>query len=422
MPAHPVQTFRPYAIQHLQLLDAVRYTVPNENTYLVLWWQKIPLGHLWLEKSTFNQNPEQFRNEVAKAVRPALDYYFLSTRGAADWQTPFVQGNTDPVQRLLQANTLLQTFSNPHAATGRISVVICTRNRTQALEHCINALLQSTDTDFELVIVDNAPDNDSTQQLVQNYPGVVYVRENRKGLDIARNTGARTASCPVVAYTDDDVTVEKDWIKNMKACFTDPQTACVTGLVVPLELKTESQYRFERYWGFNKGYVPLVFDKAYFEKHKESGVPVWDVGAGANMAFRKSLFDAIGYFDERLDVGAAGCSGDSEMWYRALAEGYQCNYFPHLFVYHQHRSSEKELDNQIFYYMRGQVASLLVQYERYRHKGNLKRLYRDLPKWYKDRIKHKLLGRYSPHYKTLFTEIRGCISGWRFYRANRLKP
>jgi hypothetical protein len=66
-----------------------------------------------------------------------------------------------------------------------------------------------SDTDFELVIVDNAPDNNSTQQLVQKYPDVVYVRENRKGLDIARNTGARTASCPVVAYTDDDVTVER---------------------------------------------------------------------------------------------------------------------------------------------------------------------------------------------------------------------
>jgi hypothetical protein len=61
MPAHPVQTFRPYTIQHLQLLDAVHFTVPDENTYLVLWWQKMPLGHLWLEAGAFNQNPELFR-------------------------------------------------------------------------------------------------------------------------------------------------------------------------------------------------------------------------------------------------------------------------------------------------------------------------------------------------------------------------
>jgi GT2 family glycosyltransferase len=184
-------------------------------------------------------------------------------------------------------------------------------------------------------------------------------------------------------------------------------------------LQTESQYIFERYWGFNKGYVPLVFEASYFKKHLESGVPVWDIGAGANMAFRKSLFQKIGYFDERLDVGAAGCSGDSEYWYRALAEGFQCNYFPHLVVYHQHRSSKADLDKQIFYYMRGQVASLLIQYERYGHKGNLKRLYRELPKWYKDRLRNKLRGRYSPHADTLFIEIKGCISGWRFYRANK---
>jgi GT2 family glycosyltransferase len=325
------------------------------------------------------------------------------------------------LEHLLHANALLHSFSNTHGAAEKISVVICTRNRTPALEHCITALQKSSDTNFELVVVDNAPDNDSTEKLVQRFPFARYVREPRKGLDIARNTGAKTASCAIIAYTDDDVTVDADWISRVKACFSDPKTMCVTGLVIPLELQTQSQVAFERYWGFNKGYVPLVFDASYFKKHLETGVPVWDIGAGANMAFRKGLFEQIGYFDERLDVGAAGCSGDSEYWYRALAEGFQCNYFPHLFVYHQHRSSKADLDKQIFYYMRGQVASLLIQYERYGHKGNLKRLYRELPKWYKDRLRNKLRGRYSPLAESLFTEIKGCVSGWRFYRANK-KP
>jgi GT2 family glycosyltransferase len=240
-------------------------------------------------------------------------------------------------------------------------------------------------------------------------------------LDLARNTGAKSASCEIVAYTDDDVNVDVDWIKNVKACFNDPKTACVTGLVIPLELQTESQYRFEKYWGFNKGYVPLTFDAAYFEKQKDSGVPVWDIGAGANMAFRKSLFEQIGFFDERLDVGAAGCSGDSEIWYRALAEGFQCNYFPHLFVYHQHRTSQEELDKQIFYYMRGQVASLLIQYEKYQHKGNLNWLYHHLPQWYKSRLLDKLRGRQRPDAASLFTEIRGSVSGWRFYQKHKVQ-
>jgi GT2 family glycosyltransferase len=186
-----------------------------------------------------------------------------------------------------------------------------------------------------------------------------------------------------------------------------------------LELNTPWQYHFEKYLSFGRGYVPLLFDQSYFAKHKETGVPAWEIGAGANMAFRKSVFQETGLFDERLDVGAAGCSGDSELWYRILAEGYSCRYFPHLFVYHQHRSTKEELQKQLFYYMRGHVAALLVQHERYGHKGNLHRLYKKLPRWYKNRLRNKLRGRYSPDGGTLFTEIRGFISGWRFYQKHK---
>ncbi|HUQ97347.1 MAG TPA: glycosyltransferase [Chitinophagaceae bacterium] len=410
--------FSPYSIAHVQVLEAVHFSPPAGNAFLVFWWQKIPLGHLWIQE----ENPltqAAFRTAVVAAITPAAMYYF-SKAHSNQWQEAFELGNAKLLQEQLQESAAIQTFSKPHS-TERLSVVICTRNRTAALKQCIDALQKSIDTAFELVIVDNAPDNDSTEKLVQQYSGVRYVQEPRKGLDIARNTGVAQASGDLIAFTDDDVLVEEAWTENVKKAFANEQTACVTGLVLPAELKTKWQYHFEKYLGFNRGYVPLVFDKMFFSKHKESGVPVWEIGAGANMAFRKSIFQQVGVFDERLDVGAAGCSGDSELWYRALAEGYTCRYFPQLYVQHQHRETEKELRNQVFHYMRGHVASLLVQYERYGHKGNLKRLYRKLPKWYWTRFRNKVRGRNSPAFETLFTEIRGCISGWRFYQKHKPK-
>jgi GT2 family glycosyltransferase len=411
--------FAPFAIHHLQLPEAALFTPPRQNAYLVFWWQNVPLGNLWIEGKTLGLSPAEFRTEVANAVAPALHYYLPQSGSDSDWQASFSNGHAEPLLQLLQTAPLLQTFSNPHAISQRISVVICTRNRTPALKNCIEALLASSDTDFELVIVDNAPDDNSTEELVKSFPQVRYVRENRKGLDIARNAGARAASCSIVAYTDDDVLIEKNWIKNIKGCFTDPKTMCVTGQVIPAALQTEWQYIFERYWGFNKGYVPRVFDDAYFAMHLPTCVPVWEIGAGANMAFRKEVFERVGYFDERLDVGASGCSGDSEFWYRILAEGWHCRYFPHVYVYHQHRESKEALYSQIFYYMRGHVSALLVQYERYGHKGNLKRAYRLLPGWYYNRFKRRLLQGRTPHSDTILTEIRGCISGWRFYQAHK---
>ncbi|WP_227590899.1 glycosyltransferase family 2 protein, partial [Klebsiella aerogenes] len=58
------------------------------------------------------------------------------------------------------------------------------------LARCLYQLQQSSDTDFEIIVVDNAPDTDDTKQLVAKFPHIIYTRENRKGLDIARNTGA----------------------------------------------------------------------------------------------------------------------------------------------------------------------------------------------------------------------------------------
>jgi len=120
--------------------------------------------------------------------------------------------------------------------------VICTRNRPTALRNCINALLASSDTDFELVVVDNNPSDNSTELVVKEFKDVKYFLEPRKGLDIARNTGAYHATKNIVAYTDDDVVVHKDWIKELKTSFSNPLTMAVTGLVLPLSLDTKTQY------------------------------------------------------------------------------------------------------------------------------------------------------------------------------------
>jgi len=409
-----MELFHPYNIQHLQITEVKNFTPQDENYYVVLWWKKTPLGHLYIE--TTKTDNLSFKQLALSAVHSSLTYYFQANNNfnITDFKDKFL--NDDP----LAEDILSQVVTAPEARqTGTISIVICTRNRPQAIERCIKSLLSSSDTDFELIIVDNNPDNDLTELAVKKFPGVKYIRENRKGLDIARNTGAQNASHEIIAYTDDDVIVDLDWVKNIKTCFNHPFTMAVTGLVIPNSLQTKAQYKFEKEWGFNKGYQPKVFNWQYFQQHKANGVPAWDVGAGANMAFRRQAFEIAGYFDERLDVGASGCSGDSEMWYKILAEGWNCNYYPHLFVFHEHRDTMDSLKSQLFYYMRGNVSSLLVQYEKYRHRGNLKRAYLSLPTYYLQRIFRSIRHLQNHNLDTLGTEIKGCISGWWFYQKNK---
>jgi GT2 family glycosyltransferase len=213
--------------------------------------------------------------------------------------------------------------------------------------------------------------------------------------------------------------VHPDWISRLQQSFQDPKVMAVTGLVLAAELETEAQFIFEKYWGFNRGYRVLTFEPEYFEKLKPWGFPAWRIGAGANMAFRRQVFKLVGDFDERLDVGAAGCSGDSEFWYRVLAEGAVCRYEPTAVVYHYHRRDMDSLKRQIYFYMRGHVAALLIQFEKYRHWGNLRRLFFALPKHYTKLFLRGLRKGFKYRYSTVFAEVSGCLSGLIFYLQNR---
>jgi glycosyltransferase involved in cell wall biosynthesis len=305
---------------------------------------------------------------------------------------------------------------NGRAPDGRrVSVVICTRDRPDELARCLASLAEQTRVPDQIVVVDNASDDNGRTREVALAAGVNYVREDRPGLDIARNCGVHAASGDIVAYTDDDVRLHPHWLERLVAAFDDATVMSVTGLVLPGELTTAAQRHFERFWGFGRGFVPILFDDSFFGVDRKQGCPAWEIGAGASMAFRREIFDRAGMFDERLDVGAAGCSGDSEYWHRILSHGFQCRYEPSAVAFHFHRRDFAGLSRQIFAYMRGHSAALLVQYERTGHFGNLRRAFVSTPLWYARRLARGLLRGRSDGDLLLGCEIRGFISGLLFY-------
>jgi GT2 family glycosyltransferase len=295
-----------------------------------------------------------------------------------------------------------------------VSVVICTRDRPRQLARCLASFAGQSRRPDEIVVVDNASVDEETRQVCQE-SGVRYVREDRPGLDIARNAGARAARGEIVAYTDDDVILHADWLKRLVQAFDEPDILAVTGLVLPAELATDAQWQFETHWGFGRGFQRKDFGAEFFATDGRNACPVWEIGAGASMAFRRSVFETIGYFDERLDVGAAGCSGDSEFWHRVLTAGGRCRYEPASVAYHFHRRDMDGLRRQIRAYMRGHAAALLVQYERSRNLGNLRRLYVSLPLYYARRILRRMLVGRRDEDRFIREEVAGVMSGVLYY-------
>ncbi len=298
------------------------------------------------------------------------------------------------------------------------SVVICTRDRPGELQRCLSSLPGQTYPPREVIVVDNASRDQRTREVAQA-AGAIYLREDRPGLDMARNKGARRATSDIVAYMDDDVMLHRRWLECLVGAFDHPKVMAATGLVLPGELATEAQRHFETFWGFGRGYHRQDFDATSFAAHRNGVFPAWNLGAGASMAFRRELFDRIGFFDERLDIGQAGCSGDSEFWYRLLAKGYCCRYEPSSVAFHFHRRTVEGLSSQIFYYMRGHAAALLVQHERTGIAANLTEAFYRKPRWYGGRLWARLRGAKSPKDRFLKEEILGYLAGLLFYYRNR---
>ncbi|KAM3115682.1 glycosyltransferase [Phormidesmis sp. 146-33] len=242
-----------------------------------------------------------------------------------------------------------------------VTVAICTRDRTSDLNLCLTSLCQLDYPNLDLLVIDNAPSSDATEKLVQTYPRVRYVCEPRPGRDWASNRAILEATGDILAYTDDDTVVDRNWVKSLAQVFVEnPEVMAVTGLVVPYELETDAQVLFEMNGGFGRGFRRRWWRVGRGQPMHWTQMGTGNLGTGANMAYRRSVFDEIGYFDPALDVGTVtNGAGDLEMFFRILKEGHTLVYEPSAIVRHRHRRDYAQLRTQLAH--NGSVYAFFVR-------------------------------------------------------------
>ncbi len=304
----------------------------------------------------------------------------------------------------------------PPAPKAPATVAVCTRDRTEDLRRCVAALLAMPEDGQEILVVDNAPRTEATRDLLAGMPRIRYIREDRPGLDVARNRALQEARTEIVAFTDDDAAPDALWLRTLLRNFDDPLVGAVTGPTLPIELETEAQMDFQRFGGFLRGYKRMVLDGATHDP-----LLGWHAGAGVNMAVRRSALSSIGPFDEALDAGTpTQAGGDADMYRRLIAGGWRIVYDPEALNWHRHRRSAEELVRQMWGY---EVAGSAVLWKTFAWEGNWGGLVQYLS-WFAREL--ALLG-YSirrrpgtPAPAVVLKRIRGGMEGARAYaRAKR---
>src|SRR5262249_21670265 len=144
----------------------------------------------------------------------------------------------------------------------------------------------------------------------------------------------------ILAFTDDDVVVDRYWLIELVRGFNlADNVGCVTGLVLPLELETAAQRWLEEFGGFDKGFIPRVYNLK--ENHPKTPLYPYTsgrFGTGANMAFTSACLDSIGGFDPALGPGNLADSGeDLAAFFQVVMRGHTLVYTPSALLYHLHR-------------------------------------------------------------------------------------
>lgn len=220
-----------------------------------------------------------------------------------------------------------------------ISVVLCTYNRCETLSTALKSLEEQVvpqEVNWEVLVVDNNS-KDGTREVTDSFakrsPGrFKYLFEGRQGKCYALNTAIGVAEGEILAFTDDDVTFDKEWLWHLKRAFDQYGCSGAGGKIVPVFLaKVPAWLDADEPYPFLNALVGLDYGPDSF---------VWTrkrTFYGANMAFRKEVFVRQGLF--RLDLGPTegnllGKGEDSEFCDRAFAGGETLMYVSDAIVYH----------------------------------------------------------------------------------------
>jgi glycosyltransferase involved in cell wall biosynthesis len=224
----------------------------------------------------------------------------------------------------------------------RLSVIVCTRNRSWAIIDCLKSiersLLHAAPIDAEIVVVDNGSDDHTFSIISEWASGIAFPVnlqfEARKGLAIARNCGVRAARGSLLVFTDDDCHMSVPYVTDLLRHDDDDGAELVLrgGRVelgdssdFPITIKVDTE---RKRWNRQMNSA----------RRENLGYCI----AGCNMTIRHSSFDLVGFFDERFGAGSAIPSAeDTDFIFRAYLTGITVEYTPDMVIFHYHGRKEK---------------------------------------------------------------------------------
>lgn len=223
-------------------------------------------------------------------------------------------------------------------------LVVASVDRVEPLEDLLRSLERQTYGAFRVLLVDQNPD-DRLAPLLARHPDLEIVRlRSPRGLSRARNAALPHLRADLVAFPDDDCTYADDLLERVAARFAhDPSLAGLSGRGADRDGRSSPSWKPDA----------AILDRSN----------LWNRAASYGLFLRRALVERVGFFDERLGLGAPGpWSSGEEIDYllRALETGARIAYDPTLLVQHAVRDDDPAIG-----YRDGASVGYLLRKHRY---------------------------------------------------------
>ena len=202
----------------------------------------------------------------------------------------------------------------------KISVVIPTLNEEKYIKQCINSIFDNSIKPFEIIICDGGS-IDRTKIIAKMYRKIVVFDNIDKTAASGRNIGIEHAKGDIIAFTDGDCFVDKNWIKNIQHCFSTRNIDGLRGRIIA----AEPENIFESFWNNLAWNILMNYDdtpRLIFNK------TIRECLTTANCAYKKEVLLKLNGFDPWFGNNAE----DADLSWRALDEKFILYYDPSVIV------------------------------------------------------------------------------------------
>ncbi|MFU8812377.1 MAG: glycosyltransferase family 2 protein [Balneolaceae bacterium] len=215
------------------------------------------------------------------------------------------------------------------------SIVIVTWNGLHHLQTFLPSVAETDHSSFEIVIADNASNDDTVAWIRKQIPQCRIVTFDRNhGYCGGNNRAAAYCRGEILVFLNNDVRVEPNWLSELEKPFADDQAS-----VVQPKIRSYTEPEKFEYAGASGGFIdrmgyPFCRGRLFETVEEDAGqydeaIPVfW--ASGAALAIRRDLFDRLGGFDESFEFHME----EIDLCWRAWRYGHKVMVEPRSVVYH----------------------------------------------------------------------------------------